>query len=147
MQKIQKNFISSTRRAQAGFSLVEIMIVLGIIGLIFSFVGPNIMKQFKESKIKGAKIQIASYEQGLQAFYLDNNRYPHTAQGLEALIQPPTIGKEAKNWNGPYLKAKTIQPDPWGQPYIYECEDYQKYTIHSSGPDETPNNEDDISSQ
>ena len=123
------------------------MIVLAIIGLIFSFVGVNVIKKFQESKVQSAKIQIANYEQALQAYYLDNNRYPHTTQGLQSLVEKPTVGKEPRNWNGPYIKKRTLEKDPWGKEYSYSCEDYQNYKIRSDGPDDEPDTEDDISSE
>lgn len=134
------------RRNQAGFTLIEIMIVLAIVGLLFSFVGVNVMKKYKEAKVQGAKIQIASLEQALQDYYLSNNYYPHTSQGLEALVKKPSVGKVPNSWQGPYLKSSTVPKDPFGNPYRYACENYQEYRITSDGPDGEPNTEDDISS-
>lgn len=135
------------RKGQAGFTLVEIMIVLAIVGMLFSFVGVNVIKRYRQAKIDSAKIQIASYEQALQAYYLDNNMFPHTSQGLEALVGKPTVGREPKNYaDGGYLGKKKLQDDPFGTPYRYECEDYQNYSISSSGPDGQPDTEDDIHS-
>src|SRR4051794_25424422 len=105
----------------AGFTLVEIMIVLGIIGMIFSFVGVNVINRFKESKIQAAKIQLASYQQALQSYYLAHNNYPNTAQGLQALISKPTVGKVPQNYpDGGYFGKKELVKDPWGGDYIYE---------------------------
>jgi general secretion pathway protein G len=130
-----------------GFTLVEIMIVLAIVGLLFSFVGVNIIGKFKESKISAAKIQIASLEQGLQSYYLAHNFYPHTTQGLGALVEKPTVGRIPKTYpDGGHLGKKNLPNDPWGNAYRYECEDYQNYVIYSNGPDAEPGTEDDISS-
>lgn len=135
------------RRNQAGFTLVEIMIVLAIVGMLFSFVGVNVIRRYRQARIDGAKIQIAAYEQALQAYYLDNNMFPHTSQGLEALVAKPTVGREPKNYaDGGYLGKKKLQDDPFGNPYRYECEDYQNYSISSNGPDGNPDTEDDIHS-
>ena len=136
------------RAAQKGFTLIEIMIVLAIVGLLFSFVGVNVIKKFKESKVQGARIQIASYQQALQAYYLAHNMYPHTSQGLDALIHKPSAGRVPENYpDGGYFGKKELVKDPFGMPYRYECEDYQNYTITSDGPDGTQGTEDDIKSE
>lgn len=132
----------------SGFTLIEIMIVLAIVGLLFSFVGLNVMQKFKQAKVDAAKIQIASFQQALQAYYLDNSLYPHASQGLEALIRKPTVGKEPKNYaEGGYFRKKELPKDPFGNPYRYECEDYQNYTITSDGTDQEQGTEDDIKSE
>lgn len=139
----------NTRNARCGgFTLIEIMIVLAIVGLLFSFVGVNVIKKFKESKVQGAKIQIAAYQQALQAYYLDNNGYPTTAQGLEALIAKPSVGKVPGNYpDGGYFGKKELVKDPFGNPYHYACDDGQNFTITSDGPDGNPGTEDDVKSE
>jgi len=136
------------RGHEKGFTLIEIMIVLAIVGLLFSLVGIKVIDQFKKAKVETAKLQIKSYEQALQAYYLSHSGFPHTSQGLEALIHKPTVGKVPENYpdNG-YLSKKKLENDPWGHPYRYECEDYQNYTISSDGPDGEPGNDDDIKSE
>ncbi|MCB9253499.1 MAG: type II secretion system major pseudopilin GspG [Bdellovibrionaceae bacterium] len=135
-------------RGNEGFTLIEIMIVLAIVGMLFSFVGVNVMKRYSQAKVDSAKIQIAAYEQALQAYYLDNNMYPHTSQGLQALITKPTVGRIPKNFaDGGYFNKKALVDDPFGTPYRYECEDYQNYVIASNGPDGSPETEDDILSE
>lgn len=125
---------SRNRLSQDGFTLIEIMIVLAIVGLLFSFVGVNIVNKFRESKAQAAKIQIANLEQGLLSYYTKHGKYPTTAEGLQALADDG------------HLQKKTVPKDPWNQPYIYACEDKQSYKISSAGPDEAPNTEDDIRS-
>ncbi len=137
---------SGKKKTQAGFTLIEIMIVLAIVGLLFSFVGASVISKYKQAKIQSAKIQIAALEQGLQGYYLAHNYYPNTAQGLEALVQKPSAGKVPDNWQGPYLSKNTVPKDPFGNPYRYQCENYQEYKIMSDGPDGEAGNEDDISS-
>src|SRR5271169_734187 len=106
MNKLEK------RASQKGFTLIEIMIVLAIVGLLFSFVGVNVIKKFKESKIQAAKIQIASYSQALQAYYLAHNVFPHTSQGLDALIHKPSVGKVPENYaDGGYFGKKELVKD------------------------------------
>jgi general secretion pathway protein G len=128
-----------------GFTLIEIMIVLAIVGMLFSFVGVSVIKKFRESKISAAKIQMSSYEQSLQSYYLAHSNYPHTSQGLQALISVPTVGKIPNNYpEGGHFGKKQLVNDPFGNPYRYECEDYQNYTISSDGPDGSPGTDDDI---
>lgn len=143
----QPNRPSRRKLGNKGFTLVEIMIVLAIVGLLFSFVGVNIIGKYKESKIQAAKIQIASLEQALQSYYLAHNYYPDTNQGLQALVEKPSVGRIPKNYpDGGHLGKRTLPNDPWGNAYRYECPDYQNYAIYSNGPDGEPGTEDDISS-
>jgi general secretion pathway protein G len=123
------------RRARAagdeGFTLVEILVVITIIGLIMGLVGPRVLNYLSESKAKAAAIQIQSLESALDLYYLDLGRYPTTAEGLTALVQRPggTVG-----WNGPYLKNNSVPSDPWGRPYKYRSpSDHGAYEIVSFG--------------
>lgn len=136
------------KREAKGFTLIEIMIVLAIVGLLFSLVGIKVIDQFKKAKIETTKLQTKSYEQALQAYYLNHGVYPHTSQGLDSLIHKPSVGKVPENYpdNG-YLSKKKLENDPWGHPYRYECEDYQNYTISSDGPDGEPGTDDDIKNE
>lgn len=128
-----------------GFTLVEIMIVIAILGLLFSLVGPRIMDKFKDSQKQAAKIQIASFQQALQQYYLSHNMYPHTSQGLDALVKKPTVGKAPENYpEKGHLAKNSIPKDPWANDYRYECEDYQNFTIGSDGPNGKPGDDDDV---
>lgn len=139
---------SKKRMNQKGMTLIEIMIVLGIIGLIFGFVGPAAIRKWKEAQVSSTKIQIKAFEQSLEAYFLAHSLYPHTSQGLEALVAKPSVGKVPNNYqDGSYFKGKEIPKDPFGNPYRYVCEDYQKYLITSDGPDQTEGSEDDIKSE
>jgi general secretion pathway protein G len=143
----RKPAIKRLRNAK-GFTLVEIMIVLAIIGLIFSFVGVNVLNKLKEARVQSAKIQMAAYQQALQAYYLAHNIYPHTSQGLEALIRKPGVGKVPENYpDGGYFGKKELVKDPYSAPYRYECEDYQNYTLSSDGPDGEQGSADDIKAE
>jgi general secretion pathway protein G len=120
-------------RGQGGFTLVEMLVVITIIGLIMSLVGPRVLNYLGESKVKAARIQIQSFSSALDLFYLDAGRYPSTAEGLAALVKPAS-GLTA--WNGPYLKGGSVPSDPWGKPYLYRSPgERSAYEILSYGAD------------
>jgi general secretion pathway protein G len=121
------------RRAQRGFTLVEMLVVITIIGLIMALVGPRVLNYLSDSRAKTAKIQIQSFAAALDLFYLDAGRYPSSAEGLVALVRPPA-GIAA--WNGPYLKGGTVPNDPWSNPYVYrQPGERSAYEIRSFGSD------------
>ncbi len=123
----------SARSGEAGFTLVEILVVITIIGLIMGLVGPRVVNYLTESKAKAAKIQIESFSSALDLFYLDIGRYPSTSEGLAALAARP--GNTA-SWNGPYLKNAQVPDDPWGHPYLYRSPgQHGVYDIVSYGTD------------
>jgi general secretion pathway protein G len=104
------------RHGERGFTLVEILVVITIIGMIMALVGPRVLNYLAESKMKAAKIQIESLSSALDLYYLDVGRYPSTSEGLAALAQQPG-GVQA--WNGPYLRTGAVPNDPWGHSYVY----------------------------
>ncbi len=118
---------------EGGFTLVEILVVITIIGMIMALVGPRVLNYLAESKVKTAKIQIQSFASAIDLFYLDAGRYPSNAEGLSALVQPAS-GVAA--WNGPYLKGGSVPSDPWGHPYVYRSpSEHGAYEIVSYGAD------------
>lgn len=120
-----------SRHGEAGFTLVEMLVVITIIGLIMGLVGPRVLNYLSESKVKAATIQIESLDGALDLYFLDLGRYPTTAQGLAALVQRPG---GASAWNGPYLKNGNVPNDPWGHPYAYRSpSDHGAYEIVSLG--------------
>ncbi|MGH6834428.1 MAG: type II secretion system major pseudopilin GspG [Methylocella sp.] len=114
-----------------GFTLIEILVVITIIGLLMSLVGPRVLTALAESKVKAATIQVESFSSSLDLFYLDMGHYPSTSEGLTALVQRPA---GETGWNGPYLKSAYVPPDPWGHPYIYHSpSEHGPYEIVSLG--------------
>jgi general secretion pathway protein G len=121
------------RQGERGFTLVEMLVVITIIGLIMGLIGPRVLNYLSESKVKAAKIQMQSFSSALDLFNLDAGRYPSTAEGLTALVRR-TPGVEA--WNGPYLKGGNVPNDPWNHPYIYRAPaEHGAYDIMSYGSD------------
>jgi general secretion pathway protein G len=118
---------------ERGFTLVEILVVITIIGLIMGLVGPRVLNYLTESKAKAAKIQIESFASALDLYFLDNGRYPNTSEGLTALVQRPG---STMSWNGPYLKGANVPNDPWGNAYVYRSPgQHGTYDIVSFGAD------------
>jgi general secretion pathway protein G len=121
------------RSGEAGFTLVEMLVVITIIGLIMGLVGPRVLGYLSESNVKTARIQIQGFASALDLYYLDNGRYPTSSDGLGALTQKPD---GAATWNGPYLKGNSVPNDPWGRPYVYKVPgQHGAYDIVSLGPE------------
>jgi len=135
------------RRNQAGFTLVEIMIVLALVVMLGSYAGVKLIGMFNKGKQDIARTQIAGFGQALQPYYLSHSYYPTTAQGLQALVSRPSVGKVPENYpEGGYLGKKELPKDPWGNEYRYSCEDGQNFIITSAGPDGQEGSSDDIKS-
>ena len=118
---------------EQGFTLVEMLVVITIIGLIMGLIGPRVLNYLSESKVKAARIQLQSFASALDLYYLDAGRYPSTAEGLAALVKQ-TPGVAA--WNGPYLKGGSVPNDPWNHAYIYRAPgEHGPYDIVSYGSD------------
>lgn len=129
-----------TRRRNAGFTLIEIMVVVVILGILAAVVVPNIMGKPEEARVAAAKQDIRAIEAALNMYKLDNFYYPSTQQGLEALVQKPGGDPPAKNWREPYLKK--LPNDPWGNPYQYITPgSHGEFDLFSYGKDGKPGGE------
>ncbi len=118
---------------QKGFTLLELLVVLGIIAMLAGIVGPQVMKHMGESKTKAAKVQIEDLASTLDMYKLDAGSYPTTEQGLIALVEAPD---NAKHWSGPYLSKSKIPLDPWQNEYHYVFPgEHGKFDIFSYGAD------------
>lgn len=127
---------STLRERRAGFTLLELLVVIVIIGLLAAYVGPKYFSQLSKSEVTVAKAQMEAFEKSLDTYRLDVGRYPTTEEGMGALMAaPPAAGAK---WNGPYLK-KGVPKDPWGNPYLYRAPGAKaEYEIISTGKDGQP---------
>ena len=124
----------------AGFTLLELLVVIVIIGLLAAYVGPKYFAQLGKSEVTIAKAQIEAFDKALDTYRLNVGRYPTTEEGLTALLVKPAT---AVNWNGPYLK-KEVPLDPWGHPYLYRSPGSKgDFEVISYGKDGQPGGTDE----
>ena len=126
-----------------GFTLIELMVVIVILGILAGLIIPRIMGRPEEARRMKARIQIESIETALKLYKLDNGYYPSTDQGLEALVEAPTVGQLPRAWReGGYLEKGKVPKDPWGNEYVYLSPGVQgDYDLSSYGPDGEPGGE------
>jgi general secretion pathway protein G len=133
------------RARRAGFTLIEILVVIAVIAVLAALVAPNVFRHVGTAKDAAARSQIEMLGAALDAYRLDNGRYPTTAQGLDALWQQPTLEPRPTNWRGPYLR-KSVPADPWGNAYVYLSPgevNERGYDLVSYGADGVPGGEDE----
>jgi general secretion pathway protein G len=131
------------RRSDKGFTLIELIVVLVILGLLAAVVGPSVYKKLAGSKDKIAKIQITELEGALQMYSFDMGHFPSSSEGLEALVRNPG---SSDSWKGPYI-AKDLPKDPWDRPYAYRYPGmHGEFDIISLGADGAEGTDDDICS-
>lgn len=129
---LQADARTHPRHRTGGFTLLELLVVMVIIGLLVGYVGPKYFAQIGKSEVKAARAQINALGKALDQFRLDNGHYPSTEEGLAALVERPA--NEPK-WDGPYL-SKAVPPDPWGTPYVYTLPgEHGEYDLLSYGKD------------
>jgi len=115
-----KGDIMRRKKDSRGFTLIELMVVIVILGILAGLIIPRIMGRPDEARQAKARIQIQALETALKLYRLDNGDYPTTEQGLKALVEPPTVGVLAKNWReGGYLEKGKVPKDPWGNDFVY----------------------------
>jgi general secretion pathway protein G len=127
--------IQPSHKKKRGFTLVEIMVVVVIIGILAATILPQFIGTTQEAKVSAAKSQVAELESAVERFYIHMDRYPTTEEGLKVLVDPPA-GDASKQWRGPYIKQ--LRNDPWGNPYQYVCPGTHhptSYDIWSRGKD------------
>ncbi len=118
-----------------GFTLLELLVVMVIVGLLAAYVGPKYFTQIGKSEVKTTRAQMVGLEKALAQFRLDVGSYPSTEQGLKALITKPN---NLTKWDGPYLD-KALPPDPWGHPYAYKAPgEHGEFDLASMGRDGRP---------
>ena len=121
------------RRSIRGFTLLELLVVLVILGLLAGLVGPQVMKHVGSSKTKTAQLQIEELVTALDVYRLEVGGYPTSNEGLQVLVQKPA---SAEKWNGPYLRKSVVPKDPWGQEYHYRFPGQNaSYDLYSLGAD------------
>jgi len=126
------------RNSTSGFSLIELMIVVVILGLLAGLLVPRIMDRPEEAKVTKARMDMRTIESALRFYRLDNGFYPTTEQGLEALISRPESNPSPRNWrSGGYLESSSVPRDPWGNQYVYRSpgDEGREYEIISLGAD------------
>jgi general secretion pathway protein G len=124
------------RRGDSGFTLLELLVVLAIMGMLAAIIAPQVIKYLGTSKTQTAKVQIQNVMAALELYRLDVGRYPTGQEGLQSLVTaPPT----APNWNGPYLKKDSALKDPWGAPYVYQIPgQHGEIDVFTLGLDQKP---------
>ncbi|MCW8917622.1 MAG: type II secretion system major pseudopilin GspG [Gammaproteobacteria bacterium] len=130
-------------RLAKGFTLIEMLVVLVIIGLLAGLVGPRLFGQADSSRIKAAEVQVKMLRGALLTLQLDFGRFPANEEGLRLLVKPPADSAQAARWKGPYLDEPSVPLDPWSNPYQYSVSNNaaQPFYLYSLGADGQPGGE------
>jgi general secretion pathway protein G len=130
---------------EQGFTLIELMVVIVILGILAGLIIPRIMGRPEEARRMKARVQLESIETALKLYKLDTGSYPTTEQGLQALVEPPTVGELAQNWRkGGYLEKGKVPKDPWGNDFVYLSPGVNDdFDLSSYGKDGQPGGEGD----
>jgi len=124
------------RRRDSGFTLLELLVVLAIMGMLAAIIAPQVIRYLGTSRTQTAHVQIQNVMAALELYRLDVGRYPTAQEGLQALVTAPAT---AQNWNGPYLKKESALKDPWGEPYAYQIPgQHGEVDVFTLGSDKAP---------
>lgn len=137
LRVVRRRWPASTRGKPRGFTLIELLVVIAVIAVLASLVAPNVLRHVGSAKDATARSQIELLGAALDAYRIDNGRYPTTEQSLEALMTAPVNEPRSANWRGPYLR-KDVPLDPWGRAYVYRSparESRGGYDLLSYGAD------------
>ena len=133
-----KKYRRTECHARRGFTLIELLVVIAIIATLAAVVAPAVFQHVSDAKIEAGKSQLEIFALALNSYRLDNDNFPTTEQGLEALRTMPSTGDVPRNWRGPYL-SRVVPLDPWGRPYVYTApgkanpSSYDLYTLGRDG--------------
>jgi general secretion pathway protein G len=132
--RIQRRGQRCRNRNNAGYTLLELLVVMGILAVLTAMATPQLMGYFSKAKTQSVQLQIENIGTALELYYMENGSYPSASVGLKALVEPTS---EAPRWNGPYLKKAKSLLDPWGRPYQYNYPgsngDYEVYSLGANG--------------
>jgi general secretion pathway protein G len=135
---MKKNLLEKLRR-DGGYTLLELLVVLTILGLLTMMATPYVIRYIESGRVKTARTEVANIGAALDLYKSDVGQYPSSADGLDALVKPPP---GADNWNGPYLKKTGALKDPWGHPYLYRSPgQHGEFDLFSYGADSKPAND------
>lgn len=129
--RVRRLRLAKHHRKQAGYTLLELLVVMGILAALTAMATPQVMGYFGKAKSQSAQLQIENINTALEMYYVENGSYPSPSAGLKALVEATP---EAPRWNGPYLKNAKNLLDPWGRPYQYSVTEQGEYNVFSLGP-------------